>query len=152
MPKIVYRPHVYEELQHVKTGVCTCSGLDEATETSVVSLHSDVYLMQHLDEIAIDSQSREKLAAALSIPIPNNPLGETLSKCSDDELLDSCTSPRFFQTLSEKQSYLEALMNDSDELAEKVKKDKSSLTDDDKRYIDTISALYDKFHQSDSED
>lgn len=127
--KVVYVPPVYEEIQHEVTSV------DDNNVPLRTSFHTDVSLLQRIDNMRVDAQTLREIKESLQPMIDNsnfrNEFEETFGSLTDDELINSCPS-RYTQTASEKMSYLKELAakdKDAREKAaaaakEKEKKDK----------------------------
>lgn len=127
--KVVYVPPVYEEVQHEVTS------LDDNNVPLRTSFHSDVSLLQRIDNMRVDAQTLREIKESLQPMIDNSnfrsQFEETFGSLTDDELINSCPS-RYTQTASEKMSYLKELAardKDARDKAaaaakEKVEKDK----------------------------
>lgn len=104
--KVVYVPPVYEESQHEITSV------DDNNIPLRTSLHTDVSLLQRIDNMRIDAQTLREIKESLQPMIDNSnfrsQFEETFGSLTDDELINSCPS-RYTQTASEKMSYLKEL-------------------------------------------
>ena len=104
--KVVYVPPVYEEVQHEITSV------DDKNNPLRTSLHTDVSLLQRIDNMRADAQTLREIKEALQPMIDNSnfrsQFEETFGSLTDDELINSCPS-RYTQTASEKMSYLREL-------------------------------------------
>lgn len=103
---VVYVPPVYEEVQHEVTSV------DDKNNPLRTSFHSDVSLLQRIDNMRIDAQSLREIKESLQPMIDNSnfrsEFEQTFGSLTDDELINSCPS-RYTQTASEKMSYLKEL-------------------------------------------
>ncbi len=104
--KVVYVPPVYEEVQHEVTSV------DENNNPLRTSFHTDVSLLQRIDNMRIDAQTLREIKESLQPMVDNsnfrNEFEETFGALTDDELISSCPS-RYTQTASEKMNYLKEL-------------------------------------------
>lgn len=104
--KVVYVPPVYEEVQHEVTSV------DDNNVPLRTSFHTDVSLLQRIDNMRIDSQTLCEIKESLQPMIDNSnfrsQFEETFGSLTDEELINSCPS-RYTQTASEKMSYLKEL-------------------------------------------
>lgn len=104
--KVVYVPPVYEEVQHEVTSV------DENNVPLRTSFHTDVSLLQRIDNMRVDAQTLREIKESLQPMIDNSnfrsQFEETFGSLTDDELINSCPS-RYTQTASEKMSYLKEL-------------------------------------------
>ena len=104
--KVVYVPPVYEEAQHEVTSV------DDNNVPLRTSFHTDVSLLQRIDNMRADAQTLREIKESLQPMIDNSnfrsQFEETFGSLTDDELINSCPS-RYTQTASEKMSYLKEL-------------------------------------------
>ena len=104
--KVVYVPPVYEEIQHEVTSV------DDNNVPLRTSFHTDVSLLQRIDNMRVDAQTLREIKESMQPMIDNsnfrNEFEETFGSLTDDELINSCPS-RYTQTASEKMSYLKEL-------------------------------------------
>lgn len=104
--KVVYVPPVYEEVQHEVTSV------DENNNPLRTSFHTDVSLLQRIDNMRADAQTLREIKESLQPMIDNSnfrsQFEETFGSLTDDELINSCPS-RYTQTASEKMTYLKEL-------------------------------------------
>ena len=104
--KVVYVPPVYEEVQHEITSV------DENNVPLRTSFHTDVSLLQRIDNMRVDAQTLREIKESMQPMIDNsnfrNEFEETFGALTDEELINSCPS-RYTQTASEKMSYLKEL-------------------------------------------
>lgn len=104
--KVVYVPPVYEEVQHEVTSV------DDNNVPLRTSFHTDVSLLQRIDNMRVDAQTLREIKESLQPMIDNSnfrsQFEETFGSLTDDELINSCPS-RYTQTASEKMSYLKDL-------------------------------------------
>ena len=115
--KVVYVPPVYEEVQHEITSV------DENNNPLRTSFHTDVSLLQRIDNMRADAQTLREIKESLQPMIDNSnfrsQFEETFGSLTDDELINSCPS-RYTQTASEKMSYLKELAAKDKDAREKV--------------------------------
>lgn len=115
--KVVYVPPVYEEVQHEVTTV------GENNVPLCASFHTDVSLLQRIDNMRIDAQSLREIKESLQPMIDNSNFRSefeaTFGTLTDDELINSCPS-RYTQTASEKMNYLKELAAKDKEAREKA--------------------------------
>lgn len=115
--KVVYVPPVYEEVQHEVTSV------DENNNPLRTSFHTDVSLLQRIDNMRVDAETLREIKESLQPMIDNSnfrsQFEETFGSLTDDELINSCPS-RYTQTASEKMSYLKELAAKDKEAREKA--------------------------------
>ena len=106
LDKVVYVPPVYEEVQHEITSV------DDKNNPLRASFHTDVSLLQRIDNMRADAQTLREIKESLQPMIDSSnfraQFEETFGSLTDDELINSCPS-RYTQTASEKMSYLREL-------------------------------------------
>ena len=104
--KVVYVPPVCEEVQHEVTSV------DDNNVPWRTSFHTDVSLLQRIDNMRVDAQTLREIKETLQPMIDNSnfrfQFEETFGSLTDDELINSCPS-RYTQTASEKMNYLKEL-------------------------------------------
>lgn len=104
--KVVYVPPVYEEVQHEVTSV------DDNNVPLRTSFHTDVSLLQRIDNMRVDAQTLREIKESMQPMIDNsnfrNEFEETFGSLTDEELINSCPS-RYTQTASEKMNYLKEL-------------------------------------------
>lgn len=104
--KVVYVPPVYEEVQHEVTSV------DKNNNPLRTSFHTDVSLLQRIDNMRVDAQTLREIKESLQPMIDNSnfrsEFEETFGSLTDEELINSCPS-RYTQTASEKMNYLKEL-------------------------------------------
>ena len=114
---VVYVPPVYEEVQHEVTSV------DDKNNPLRASFHTDVSLLQRIDNLRADAQTIREIKESLQPLIDNSnfraEFEETFGSLTDDELINSCPS-RYVQTASEKMSYLKELAAKDKEVREKA--------------------------------
>lgn len=115
--KVVYVPPVYEEVQHEVTSV------DDKNVPLRTSFHTDVSLLQRIDNMRIDAQTLREIKESLQPMIDNSnfrsEFEDTFGSLTDDELINSCPS-RYTQTASEKMNYLKELAAKDKEVREKA--------------------------------
>ena len=115
--KVVYVPPVYEEVQHEVTSV------DENNRPLRTSFHTDVSLLQRIDNMRVDAQTLREIKESLQPMIDNSnfrsQFEETFGSLTDNELINSCPS-RYTQTASEKMSYLKELAAKDKDAREKA--------------------------------
>ena len=115
--KVVYVPPVYEEVQHEVTSI------DDNNVPLRTSFHTDVSLLQRIDNMRVDAQTLREIKESLQPMIDNSnfrsQFEETFGSLTDDELIDSCPS-RYTQTASEKMSYLKELAAKDKDAREKA--------------------------------
>ena len=143
--KVVYVPPVYEEVQHEVTSV------DDNNVPLRTSFHTDVSLLQRIDNMRVDAQTLREIKESLQPMIDNSnfrsQFEETFGSLTDDELINSCPS-RYTQTASEKMSYLKELAAKDKEVREKaaaVAKDKEEKDKLDKENQEFQSRLMEIF-------
>ena len=114
---VVYVPPVYEEVQHEVTSV------DDNNNPLRTSFHTDVSLLQRIDNMRVDAQTLREIKESLQPMIDNSnfrsQFEDTFGSLTDDELFNSCPS-RYTQTASEKMSYLKELAAKDKEAREKA--------------------------------
>lgn len=115
--KVVYVPPVYEEIQHEITSI------DDKNNPLRTSFHTDVSLLQRIDNMRVDAQTLRDIKESLQPMIDNSnfrsQFEETFGSLTDEELINSCPS-RYTQTASEKMSYLKELAAKDKEAREKA--------------------------------
>lgn len=115
--KVVYVPPVYEEVQHEVTSV------DDENRPLRTSFHTDISLLQRIDNMRVDAQTLQEIKESLQPMIDNSnfrsQFEDTFGSLTDDELINSCPS-RYTQTASEKMSYLKELAAKDKAAREKV--------------------------------
>ena len=115
--KVVYVPPVYEEVQHEVTSV------DDNNNPLRASFHTDISLLQRIDNMRSDAQTLREIKESLQPMIDSSnfraQFEETFGSLTDDELINSCPS-RYTQTASEKMSYLRELAAKDKEAREKA--------------------------------
>lgn len=135
--KVVYVPPVYEEVQHEVTSV------DENNNPLRTSFHTDVSLLQRIDNMRADAQTLREIKESLQPMIDNSnfrsQFEETFGSLTDDELIDSCPS-RYTQTASEKMNYLKDLaakdkvVRDKAAAAAKEQEEKDKIENENKEF------------------
>lgn len=115
--RVVYVPPVYEEVQYEVTSV------DDNNVPLRTSFHTDVSLLQRIDNMRVDAQTLREIKESLQPMIDNSnfrsQFEETFGSLTDDELINSCPS-RYTQTASEKMTYLKELAAKDKEVREKA--------------------------------
>lgn len=115
--EVVYVPPVYEEVQHEVTSV------DEENNPLRTSFHTDVSLLQRIDNMRFDAQTLREIKESLQPMIDTSnfrsQFEETFGSLTDDELIKSCPS-RYTQTASEKMNYLKELAAKDKDAREKA--------------------------------
>ena len=143
--KVVYVPPVYEEVQHEVTSV------DDNNVPLRTSFHTDVSLLQRIDNMRIDAQSLREIKESLQPMIDNsnfrNEFEETFGSLTDDELINSCPS-RYTQTASEKMNYLKELAvkdkeaRDKASAAAKEREEKDKIENDNKEFQARLMEIF----------
>ena len=143
--KVVYVPPVYEEVQHEVTSV------DDNNNPLCTSFHTDVSLLQRIDNMRADAQTLREIKESLQPMIDTSnfraQFEETFGSLTDDELINSCPS-RYVQTSSEKMNYLKelaALDKDAREKAAAASKEKEEKDRLEKENKDFQSRLLEIF-------
>ena len=143
--KVVYVPPVYEEVQYEVTSV------DDKNNPLRASFHSDVSLLQRIDNMRVDAQTLREIKESLQPMIDNSnfrsQFEETFGSLTDDELINSCPS-RYVQTASEKMSYLKELAvkdKDARDKAAAALKDKEEKVKAEKENADFQKRLLEIF-------
>lgn len=107
LKEIVYVPPVYEEVQHEITKYDKEKNVPLET-----SLHTDVSLLQRIENMRLDAQTLSLIKQSMQPMIDNSnfrqEFEDTFGSLTDDELIQSCPS-RYCQTASEKMNYLKDL-------------------------------------------
>lgn len=115
--KVVYVPPVYEDVQHEVTSV------DDNNVPLRTSFHTDVSLLQRIDNMRIDAQTLREIKESLQPMIDSSnfrsQFEETFGSLTDDDLINSCPS-RYTQTASEKMNYLKELAAKDKETRDKA--------------------------------
>ena len=143
--KVVYVPPVYEEVQHEVTSV------DDNNVPLRTSFHTDVSLLQRIDNMRVDAQTLREIKESLQPMIDNSnfrsEFEETFGSLTDDELINSCPS-RYTQTASEKMTYLKELAakdkdaRDKAAAAAKEKEDKDKLEKENQEFQSRLMEIF----------
>lgn len=143
--KVVYVPPVYEEVQHEVTSV------DENNNPLRTSFHTDVSLLQRIDNMRVDAQTLREIKDSLQPMIDNSnfrsQFEETFGSLTDDELISSCPS-RYTQTASEKMNYLKELAAKDKDAREKAaaaakeKEEKDRLENENKEFQTRLMEIF----------
>lgn len=143
--KVVYVPPVYEEVQHEVTSV------DENNNPLRTSFHTDVSLLQRIDNMRADAETLREIKESLQPMIDNSnfrsQFEETFGSLTDDELINSCPS-RYTQTASEKMSYLKELAakdkdaRDKAVAAAKEKEEKDKLEKENQEFQSRLMEIF----------
>ena len=90
--KVVYVPPVYEEVQHEVTSV------DDNNIPTRTSFHTDISLLQRIDNMRADAQTLQEIKESLQPMIDTSnfrlQFEETFGSLTDDELINCCP-PRY---------------------------------------------------------
>lgn len=115
--KVVYVPPVYEDVQHEVISV------DDNNNPTRTSFHSDISLLQRIDNMRVDAQTLREIKESLQPMIDTSnfrsQFEETFGSLTDEDLINSCPS-RYVQTASEKMSYLKELAIKDKEVRDKA--------------------------------
>lgn len=143
--KVVYVPPVYEEVQHEVTSV------DDNNVPLRTSFHTDVSLLQRIDNMRVDAQTLREIKESLQPMIDNsnfrNEFEETFGSLTDDELINSCPS-RYTQTASEKMNYLKELavkdkeVRDKAAAAAKEQEEKDKIENENKEFQSRLMEIF----------
>lgn len=143
--KVVYVPPVYEEVQHEVTSV------DDNNNPLRTSFHTDISLLQRIDNMRADAQTIREIKESLQPMIDNSifrtQFEETFGSLTDDELINSCPS-RYTQTASEKMSYLKVLAAKDKEVRDKAaslakeKAEKDKIEKDNKEFQSRLLEIF----------
>lgn len=143
--KVVYVPPVYEEVQHEVTFV------DDNNVPLRTSFHTDVSLLQRIDNMRADAQTLREIKESLQPMIDNSnfrsQFEETFGSLTDDELINSCPS-RYTQTASEKMSYLKELAAKDKDAREKAaaaakeKEEKDKLAKENQEFQSRLMEIF----------
>ena len=138
-------PPVSEEVQHEVTSV------DDKNNPLRTSFHTDVSLLQRIDNMRADAQTLREIKESLRPMIDNSnfraQFEETFGSLTDDELINSCPS-RYVQTASEKMSYLKELAIKDKEAREKAaadakeKEEKARLENENKEFQSRLLEIF----------
>ena len=143
--KVIYVPPVYEEVQHGITSV------DDNNVPLRTSFHTDVSLLQRIDNMRIDAQTLREIKESLQPMIDNsnfrNEFEESFGSLTDDELINSCPS-RYTQTASEKMNYLKELAvkdkeaRDKAAAAAKEQEEKDKIENENKEFQARLMEIF----------
>ena len=143
--KVVYVPPVYEEVQHEITSV------DDNNVPLRTSFHTDVSLLQRIDNMRVDAQTLREIKESMQPMIDNsnfrNEFEETFGSLTDDELINSCPS-RYTQTASEKMNYLKELSvkdkeaRDKAAAAAKEQEEKDKIENENKEFQARLMEIF----------
>ena len=143
--KVVYVPPVYEEVQYEVTSV------DDNNVPLRASFHTDVSLLQRIDNMRVDAQTLREIKETLQPMIDNSnfrsQFEETFGSLTDDELINSCPS-RYTQTASEKMSYLKELAAKDKDVREKAaaaakeKEEKDKIENENKEFQARLMEIF----------
>lgn len=143
--KVVYVPPVYEEVQHEVTSV------DDKNNPLRTSFHTDVSLLQRIDNMRVDAQTLREIKESLQPMIDNsnfrNEFEDTFGSLTDDELINSCPS-RYTQTASEKMNYLKELaikdreVRDKAAAAAKEQEEKDRIENENKEFQSRLLDIF----------
>ena len=143
--KVVYVPPVYEDIQHEVTSV------DDNNVPLRTSFHTDVSLLQRIDNMRADAQTIREIKETLQPMIDNSnfrqEFEQTFGSLTDDELINSCPS-RYTQTASEKMNYLKELADkdrearDKAAAAAKEKEEKEKIENDNKEFQTRLMEIF----------
>ena len=143
--KVVYVPPVYEEVQHEVTSV------DDKNHPLRTSFHTDVSLLQRIDNLRADAQTtceiKESLQPLIDTSNFRSQFEEAFGALTDDELINSCPS-RYTQTASEKMNYLKELAAKDKEVrkmaadAAKEQEEKEKLDNENKEFQSRLLEIF----------
>lgn len=143
--KVVYVPPVYEEVQHEVTSI------DDNNVPLRTSFHTDVSLLQRIDNMRVDAQTLREIKESMQPMIDNsnfrNEFEETFGSLTDDELINSCPS-RYTQTASEKMNYLKELAvkdreaRDKAAAAAKEQEEKDKIENENKEFQARLMEIF----------
>jgi hypothetical protein len=143
--KVVYVPPVYEEVQYEVTSV------DDDNNPLCTSFHSDISLLQRIDNLRADSQTIAAIKDSLQPMIDSSnfrsQFEDAFGALTDDELISSCPS-RYVQTASEKMNYLKELAAKDKEAREKAsaaakeKEEKDRIDNENKEFQSRLLELF----------
>lgn len=143
--KVVYVPPVYEEVQHEVTSV------DDNNVPLRTSFHTDVSLLQRIDNMRVDAQTLREIKESMQPMIDNsnfrNEFEDTFGSLTDDELINSCPS-RYTQTASEKMNYLKELaakdreVRDKAAAAAKEQEEKDKIENENKEFQSRLLEIF----------
>ena len=143
--KVVYVPPVYEEIQHEITSV------DDKNVPLRTSFHTDISLLQRIDNMRVDAQTLREIKESLQPMIDDSnfrsQFEETFGSLTDDELINSCPS-RYTQTASEKMNYLKELAvkdreaRDKAAAAAKEQEEKDKIENENKEFQSRLMEIF----------
>lgn len=143
--KVVYVPPVYEEVQHEVTSV------DDDNNPLRTSFHTDVSLLQRIDQMRADSETIAAIKESLQPLIDSSnfraDFEDAFGSLTDEELINSCPS-RYTQTASEKMSYLKELalkdkeFRDKAAAAAKEQEEKDKIEKENKEFQSRLLELF----------
>lgn len=143
--KVVFVPPVYEEVQHEVTSV------DDNNVPLRTSFHTDVSLLQRIDNMRVDAQTLREIKESMQPMIDNsnfrNEFEETFGSLTDEELINSCPS-RYTQTASEKMNYLKELAvkdreaRDKAAAAAKEQEEKDKIENENKEFQSRLMEIF----------
>lgn len=142
---VVYVPPVYEEIQHEVTSV------DDKNNPLRTSFHTDVSLLQRIDNMRVDAQTLREIKESLQPMIDNSnfrsQFEQTFGSLTDDELINSCPS-RYTQTASEKMNYLKELaakdkvVRDKAAAAAKEQEEKNKIENENREFQARLMEIF----------
>lgn len=143
--KVVYVPPVYEEIQHEVTSI------DEDNVPLRTSFHTDISLLQRIDNMRADAQTLQEVKESLQPMIDSSnfraEFEQTFGSLTDDELILSCPS-RYTQTASEKMNYLKELavkdkeFRDKAAAAAKEQEEKDKIENENKKFQAQLMEIF----------
>lgn len=143
--KVVYIPPVYEEVQHEVTSV------GENNIPLRTSFHTDISLLQRIDNMRVDAQTLQEIKESLQPMIDNSnfraEFEDAFGSLTDDELINSCPS-RYTQTASEKMNYLKELAAKDKEVRDKAaadakeKEEKEKIENENKEFQSRLIEIF----------
>ena len=143
--KVVYIPPVYEEIQHEVTSV------DENNNPLRTSFHTDVSLLQRIDNMRADAQTLREIKESLQPMIDNSnfrsQFENVFGSLTDEDLINSCPS-RYTQTASEKMNYLKELAAKDKDVREKAaaaakeKAEKDKIEEENKEFQTRLLEIF----------
>ena len=115
------------------------------------SFHTDVSLLQRIDNMRVDAQSLREIKESLQPMIDTSnfraEFEQAFGSLTDDELINSCPS-RYTQTASEKMSYLKELAakdkeaRDKAAAAAKEKEEKDKVERENKEFQSRLLEIF----------
>lgn len=143
--EVVYVPPVYEDVQHEVTSV------DDMNNPLRTSFHTDVSLLQRIDNLRADAQTLREIKESLQPMIDTSnfrsEFEDTFGSLTDDDLINSCPS-RYTQTSSEKMNYLKELAakdkeaRDKAAVAAKEQEEKDRLENENKEFQTRLLEIF----------